>query len=170
VIAHETGVTNTIDPLGGSYFVESLTDRMEEAAYEYFRKIEELGGMVEAVKQNFPQREIADASWRFQTEVDEGRRFIVGVNRHQQADEEPIEILRIDPALERKQIGRLEATRARRDGGAVEGSLADLKEAASAGRNLMYPLIECAKARCSEGEMIGALQAVFGSYRESPVF
>src|SRR4029079_3742115 len=98
-------------------------------AYEYFRKIEELGGMVEAVKQNFPQREIADASWRFQTEVDEGRRFIGGVDRHPQAHEEQIEILRIDPALERKQIGRLEATRARRDGGAVERGLADLKEA-----------------------------------------
>jgi methylmalonyl-CoA mutase N-terminal domain/subunit len=170
IIAHETGVTNTIDPLGGSYFVESMTDRMEEAAYEYFAKIEELGGMVEAVKKNFPQREIADASWRFQTEVDEGRRFVVGVNRYEQADEEPIEILRIDPALERKQMDRLEATRARRDAGAVESRLCDLKEAAAAGRNLMYPLIECAKARCSEGEMIDSLQEVFGSYRESPVF
>ena len=120
IIAHETGVTNTIDPLGGSYFVEALTDRMEQAAYDYFRRIEELGGMVEAVKRNFPQREIADASWRYQEEVDEGRRLVVGVNRYQQADEEPLEILRIDPALERKQIGRLQATRARRDAGAVE--------------------------------------------------
>src|SRR3954451_9920954 len=116
VIAHETGVTNTIDPLGGSWFVESLTNRMEEAAYAYFRRIEELGGMVEAVKRNFPQREIADASWRYQIEVDEAKRFVVGVNRYQQEDEQPIELLRIDPALERKQIGRLEATRARRDG------------------------------------------------------
>jgi methylmalonyl-CoA mutase, N-terminal domain len=171
VIAHETGVTNTIDPLGGSYFVESLTDRMEEAAYEYFGKIEELGGMVEAVKRNFPQREIADASWRFQTEVDEGRRFVVGVNRYQQEDEEPIEILRIDPALERKQMGRLESTRARRDSEAVEQRLAELREcAADPGQNLMPPLIECAKARCSEGEMIASLQQVFGSYREAPVF
>ena len=115
IIAHETGVTNTIDPLGGSYFVEALTDRMEQAAYDYFRQIDELGGMVEAVKRNFPQREIADASWRYQNEVDEGRRLVVGVNRYQQADEAPLEILRIDPALERKQIGRLQATRARRD-------------------------------------------------------
>src|SRR5206468_525408 len=119
---------------------------------------------------NFPQREIADASWRFQTEVDEGRRFVVGVNRYEEANEEPIEILRIDPALERKQMDRLEATRARRDAGAVESRLGDLKEAAAAGRNLMYPLIECAKACCSEGEMIDSLQEVFGSYRESPVF
>jgi methylmalonyl-CoA mutase, N-terminal domain len=170
IIAHETGVTNTIDPLGGSWFVESLTNRMEEAAYDYFRKIEELGGMVEAVKRNFPQREIAEASWRYQTEVDEGRRFVVGVNRYEMPEEEPIEILRIDPALERKQMDRLAATRGRRDGGAVEQQLAALKEAAGAGRNLMYPLIDCARARCSEGEMIGALQQVFGSYRESPVF
>jgi methylmalonyl-CoA mutase, N-terminal domain len=143
---------------------------MEEAAYAYFRRIEELGGMVEAVKRNFPQREIADASWRYQLEVDEAKRFVVGVNRYQQEDEQPIELLRIDPALERKQIGRLEATRARRDGAEVEQALAELKEAAEAGRNLMYPLVDCARARCSEGEMIESLKAVFGSYRESPVF
>ena len=126
--------------------------------------------MVEAVKRNFPQREIADASWRYQTEVDQDHRFVVGVNRYEMPDEEPIEILRIDPTLERKQMDRLAATRGRRDGTAVEQHLAELKDAASAGRNLMYPLIECARARCSEGEMIGALQQVFGSYKESPVF
>jgi methylmalonyl-CoA mutase N-terminal domain/subunit len=171
IIAHETGVTNTIDPLGGSYFVEALTDRMEEAAYDYFRRIDQLGGMVEAVKRNFPQREIADASWRYQEEVDEGRRQVVGVNRYEQPDEEPLEILRIDPALERKQIGRLQATRARRDAAVVEASLAALKEAAAdSGRNLMDPIIDCARARCSEGEMVESLQSVFGSYTESPVF
>ncbi|MGH2980225.1 MAG: acyl-CoA mutase large subunit family protein [Solirubrobacterales bacterium] len=171
IIAHETGVTSTIDPLGGSYFVESMTDRMEQAAYDYFRRIDELGGMVEAVKRNFPQREIADASWRYQEEVDEGRRLVVGVNRHQQPDEEPLEILRIDPSLERKQIRRLQETRARRDAAAVEAGLAALKEAAAdPGRNLMDPIIDCARARCSEGEMVEALQSVFGSYTESPVF
>jgi methylmalonyl-CoA mutase, N-terminal domain len=171
IIAHETGVTSTIDPLGGSYFVEALTDRMEEAAYDYFRRIEELGGMVEAVKRNFPQREIADASWRYQEEVDEGRRLVVGVNRYVQSDEQPLEILRIDPSLERKQIGRLQATRGRRDASAVEASLTVLKEAgADPGRNLMDPLLDCARARCSEGEMVAALQSVFGSYTESPVF
>jgi methylmalonyl-CoA mutase N-terminal domain/subunit len=170
IIAHETGVTNTIDPLGGSYFVEAMTDRMEQAAYDYFRRIDELGGMVEAVKRNFPQREIADASWRYQEEVDEGRRLIVGVNRYQQPDE-PFEILRIDPSLERKQIGRLQATRARRDAGAVEATLTTLREAAAGlGRNLMDPIIDCARARASEGEMVEALQSVFGSYTESPVF
>ena len=116
IIAHETGVTNTIDPLGGSYFVEAATDRMEQAAYDYFDRIEQLGGMVEAVKKNFPQREIADASWAYQEEVDAGKRLVVGVNRYEQENEQEIEILRIDPALERKQIGRLQATRARRDG------------------------------------------------------
>jgi methylmalonyl-CoA mutase N-terminal domain/subunit len=171
IIAHETGVTSTIDPLGGSYYVEALTDRMEEAAYEYFRRIDELGGMVAAVKRNFPQREIADASWRYQEEVDEGRRLVVGVNRYQQADEQPLEILRIDPTLERKQMGRLQATRARRDAAAVESTLTALKEAAAdPNRNLMDPIIDCARARVSEGEMVDALQAVFGSYTESPVF
>jgi methylmalonyl-CoA mutase N-terminal domain/subunit len=171
IIAHETGVTSTIDPLGGSYFVESLTNRMEEAAYRYFEKIEELGGMVEAVKRNFPQGEIADASWRYQQEVDEGKRVVVGVNRYQLADEEPIEILSIDAALERKQINRIHAVRAKRDSLAVENSLAKLKlVAADPGHNLMPSLIECARAQCSEGEMIEALQEVFGKYSESPVF
>jgi methylmalonyl-CoA mutase N-terminal domain/subunit len=171
IIAHETGVTSTIDPLGGSYFIESLTDRMEEAAYGYFDKIEQLGGMVEAVKKNFPQREIADASWRYQEEVDAGKRVVVGVNGYVLDDEQPIEILRIDPALERKQIDRVRAVRAGRDGLAVENALAKLKlAAADPGQNLMPPLIECARALCTEGEMIEALQTVFGTYAESPVF
>jgi len=127
--------------------------------------------MVEAVKRNFPQREIADASWQYQEEVDAGQRLVVGVNRYEQPDEEPIEILRIDPALERKQIGRLRATRARRDAAEVERSLAALKEAAGApDRNLMDPIIDCARANVTEGEMVESLQAVFGSYTESPVF
>ena len=112
MIAHETGVANTIDPLGGSYFVEKLTDEMERAAYEYFARIDELGGMVEAIKQGFPQREIADAAFRYQQEVDDGERIIVGVNDFVEDDEEATPILRIDPALERKQVERLEATRA----------------------------------------------------------
>src|SRR5881296_1617758 len=141
VIAHETGVTNTIDPLGGSYFVEALTDRMETAAYEYFRKIDELGGMVEAIKQNYPQREIADASFRYQCEVDEGKRIIVGVNRYQSEDT-PLPILRIDPALERKQIDRLQSVRARRRGDEVDQALSRLKEAAATDENLMDALLD----------------------------
>ena len=170
IIAHETGVTNTIDPLGGSYFVEALTDRMEEAAYAEFRKIDQLGGMVEAIKQSYPQREIADASFRLQEEIERGERVIVGVNRYQQEDERDLAILRIPAELERKQIGRVQAVRAQRDTEQVEAALAELREAAAADRNLMEPLLDCARAHASEGEIVESLQRVFGTYTETPVF
>jgi methylmalonyl-CoA mutase N-terminal domain/subunit len=171
VIAHETGVTNTVDPLAGSYFVEALTDEMEQRAYEYFKKIDELGGMVESVKRNYPQREIADAAFTLQQEIDSGERVVVGVNRYTRADEQPIPTLRVDPALERKQLGRLQAARARRDGVGVERSLAALREdAAHPDRNLMEPLLACARAHASEGEIVESLQQVFGDYTETPVF
>jgi methylmalonyl-CoA mutase N-terminal domain/subunit len=170
VIAHETGVTNTIDPLGGSYFVEALTDRMEEAAYAYFRRIDQLGGMVEAIKQNYPQREIADAAFRYQQEVDDGRRIVVGVNRYQDLDEAAIRTLRIDDALERKQVGRLQSVRARRRGEEVEQALGQLKQVAGSGANLMEPILDCARVHASEGEIVEALQEVFGTYTETPVF
>ena len=125
IIAHETGVTNTMDPLGGSYFVEAMTDRMEEAAYGYFRKIDELGGMVAAIKQDYPQREIADASYQFQKEIERGERIIVGVNGYQSDDDGRTELLKIPVELERKQIGRVQAVRAARDSAAVESSLDD---------------------------------------------
>jgi methylmalonyl-CoA mutase, N-terminal domain len=170
IIAHETGVASTIDPLGGSYFVEALTDRMEQAAYAYFAKIDELGGMVEAIKQNYPQREIADASFRLQEEIERGERIVVGVNRHQEADDPGLEILRIPPELERKQIGRVRAVRTRRDTAAADAALSDLREAAAADRNLMEPLLDCARVHCTEGEIIQSLQRVFGTYTETPVF
>jgi methylmalonyl-CoA mutase N-terminal domain/subunit len=170
IIAHETGVTNTIDPLGGSYYVEALTDRMEEAAYDYFRRIDELGGMVEAVKQNFCQREIADASYELQNRIDRGERIVVGVNRYTEGDGQT-EILRIDPALERKQLDRVAAVRGRRESTAVEASLAALKLAAATdGENLMPHLLDAARVHATEGEIITALQEVFGSYTETPVF
>jgi methylmalonyl-CoA mutase N-terminal domain/subunit len=171
IIAHETGVTNTVDPLGGSYFIEALTDEMEARAYEYFRKIDELGGMVDAVKANYPQREIADASFGLQQEIDAGERIVVGVNSFQATDEQPIPTLRVDPALERKQVGRLQRARAGRDGAAVEAALAALREdAAHADRNLMEPLLACARAHTTEGEIVQSLQQVFGDYTETPVF
>jgi methylmalonyl-CoA mutase, N-terminal domain len=170
IIASESGVTATADPLGGSWFVEKLTDEMEAAAYGYFARIDELGGMVEAIRRNFPQREIADASFTYQQELNERKRIVVGVNDYVQDDEEPTPILKIDPALERKQTDRLAATRARRDGGAVEGALAELKRAAAGEGNLMPPIIAAARARATEGEMISAMQEVFGTYTESPVF
>ena len=162
-------MTNTIDPLGGSYFVEALTDKMEAAAYEYFRRIDELGGMVEAVKQNYPQREIADASFRYQQEVDDGKRIIVGVNRYQ-SDDAALPLHRIDPALERKQVDRLQGVRGRRDSAEVERTLGVLKQAAVRDENLMEPLLDCARAHASEGEIVESLQEVFGTYTETPVF
>src|SRR5436305_3877387 len=168
VIAHESGVANTIDPLGGAYFVEALTDEMERRAYDYFAKIDELGGMVEAVKRNFPQREIADAAFAYQQEVDEGRRVVVGVNAFAQEDEAEMEILRIDPGLERKQVGRLQAARAQRDAADVERALATLRAQAAGDANLMPALVEAARAHATEGEIIEALQAVFGTYPEAP--
>jgi methylmalonyl-CoA mutase, N-terminal domain len=170
IIASESGVTNTADPLGGSYFVEKLTDEMEAAAYGYFARIDELGGMVEAIKRNFPQREIADASFTYQQELNERRRIVVGVNDYVQDEEEATPILKIDPALEGRQVESLKANRARRDAVAVESALADLKRAAAGEANLMDPILAAARARASEGEMIAALQEVFGTYTESPVF
>src|SRR6185436_13274314 len=131
IIAHETGVANTIDPLGGAYFVEALTDELERQAYDYFAKIDELGGMVAAVKQNYPQREIADASYELQAEIDAGRRIVVGVNEYTQSDERPLELHRVDPAMEPKQIALVQAVRARRDGAAVQTTLNALKETAA---------------------------------------
>ena len=170
IIAHETGVANTIDPLGGSYFVEALTDRMEEQAREYFRRIDELGGMVAAVKENYPQREIADASFELQQEIDAGRRIVVGVNAFTEGDDAATPILRIDPKLEQEQVDRVQAVRAERDPAAVEAAIADLQRAASTSENLMPLLVTCARAHATEGELISALQAVWGDYTETPVF
>ena len=171
IIAEETGVANSIDPLGGSYLVEALTDRMEEQAYEYFEKIDQLGGMVEAVKRGFPQREIADAAFRYQQEVEAGERRVVGVNAYTEGDDLATPILRIDPELEVEQIRRVEAVRGRRDADAVARVLEQLVEAADDdGENLMPLLLEAARVEATEGEIVNALQTVFGSYSEAPVF
>ena len=171
VIAHESGVVNTTDPLGGSWFIEDLTNRLEAEAYEYFDRIEKLGGVIEAIKENFFQREIADASFRFQSEVEAGERVIVGVNRYQLEDEAPPEILSIDPALEGKQVERVQALRARRDSAAVEQRLAQLREAAAREDvNLMPIIVDCARDYVTMGEMCDALREVWGVWRETPVF
>jgi methylmalonyl-CoA mutase N-terminal domain/subunit len=171
VIAHETGVVNTIDPLGGSYYVEQLTSELERQAYDYFERIEELGGVIPAIEQNFQQREIAEASFRYQSEVERGERVVVGVNRYEQEDERPIEILRIDPALEQKQIERVQAVRDRRDSAAAEAALARLKEdAVRNDRNLMEPIMAASRAYVTMGEMCDALREVWGTWRETPVF
>ena len=171
VIAHETGVVNTIDPLGGSYYLEQLTNELERQAYDYFDRIEKLGGVIPAIKENFFQREIAEASFRYQSEVEKEQRVIVGVNRYVQSDEQPPEILRIDPALEQRQVARVQALRARRDSAAVETALARLKEdAAQPDRNLMPPIVDAARVYTTMGEMCDALRDVWGVWRETPVF
>jgi methylmalonyl-CoA mutase N-terminal domain/subunit len=171
VIAHETGVVNTIDPLGGSFYVEDLTNRMEAGAYDYFDRIERLGGVVPAIKENFFQREIADASFRYQSEVEAKQRVIVGVNRYEMDEDTDIDILRIDPALERKQIDRVQALRARRDSRAVEAALARLKEASvREDVNLMPLIVDASRAYTTMGEMCDALRETWGVWRETPVF
>src|SRR5215212_8603769 len=171
VIAHETGVVNTIDPLGGSYYVEELTNRLEAEAYDYFDRIEKLGGVIPAIKENFQQREIAEASFRYQAEVEAKQRIVVGVNRYQLEDEAELEILRIDPALEQKQVERVQGLRERRDSAAAEAALARLQEAASReGENLMPHLIDASRAYVTMGEMCDALRETWGTWRETPVF
>ena len=169
VIAHETGVVNSIDPLGGSYYVEELTNKIEAQAYEYFDRIEKLGGMVEAIKQNFPQREIADAAFRYQEEVERGERVVVGVNRYQLLDEPPPELLKIDPALEPQQIERVKALKGRRDSAKVEQRLAALKAAATRDEvNLMPTILDAARDYVTMGEMCDAWREVWGIWRETP--
>jgi len=171
VIAHETGVVNTADPLGGSWYVEHLTNELERQAEEYFERIRQLGGVVAAIRENFFQREIAEASFRYQSEVEAGQRVVVGVNRYELEDEPELEILRIDPALERKQVARVQALRARRDSAEVERALARLKEdAARDDRNLMPAIVDASRAYVTMGEMCDALRGVWGVWRETPVF
>jgi methylmalonyl-CoA mutase N-terminal domain/subunit len=171
VIAHETGVVNGIDPLGGSYHVEALTNRLEEEAYELFRRIDELGGMVAAIEQNMPQREIAEAAFRYQQEVEAGERIVVGVNRYRTEGGDEVPILRIDPDLERKQIDRLRAFKARRDSAVVETRVAELAEAASLpDRNLMPVIVDAVRDGVTLGEICDTWRRTWGIWREQPVF
>jgi methylmalonyl-CoA mutase N-terminal domain/subunit len=171
VLAHETGVASTIDPLGGSYYIEDLTNRLEAEAYEYFDRIRKLGGVIPAIKDSFFQREIAEASFRFQREVEARERVIVGVNRYEESEEEEIELLHIDPAFERTQVERVQALRARRDSAVVEQALGRLKQDASDENvNLMPAIIDASKAYATMGEMCEALREVWGVWRETPVF
>jgi methylmalonyl-CoA mutase N-terminal domain/subunit len=171
VIAHESGVASTIDPLGGSYYVEELTSILEAQAYEYFDRIGELGGVIPAIKDNFFQREIAEASFRYQAEVESGKRVVVGVNRYIHDDDDSIPILKIDPALEKKQVERLRAVRARRDSQAVEARLTAIKHAAARdGVNLMPLIVDASRDYVTLGEMCDALREVWGVWRETPVF
>ena len=166
IIAHESGVAETVDPLGGSYFVEALTRDLERDAYAYFARIDAMGGMVEAIERGFPQREIADSAYRFQQAVESRARIIVGVNEFVSAPDEPVPTLYLDEASGRQQIDKLERLRRTRDRGRVARALDALRRAAAGTANTMVPLIECARAYATVGEMCDALRDVWGEYQE----
>ncbi len=169
IIAHESGAANTIDPLGGSYFVEALTREMEKEANAYIKKIDDMGGMVKAVELGFPQKEIADSAYWYQKAVDAGEKIIVGVNAFAM-DHEPIPILEIDEAVPRQQVARLRKVRRTRNKAAAMRSLADLRKAAQDDRNLMPYLLKSVKAYASLGEIMDALKDVYGEYQEPVTF
>jgi len=170
IIAEETGVPLTIDPLGGSYYLETLTDRMEEAAWAYIRKIDELGGIVRAIDLGYPQREIADAAYRYQLMEDRGERTVVGVNKYVMAEEKPINYLRIDETVELEQIDKVKRLKASRDQSKVERRLKQVAEACRNGQNLMPVLIDAVKDNASLGEISDVYRQAFGLYREPIIY
>jgi methylmalonyl-CoA mutase N-terminal domain/subunit len=170
ILADETGVANVIDPLAGSYFVETLTDRMEEEAEAYFQKIEDLGGVIPAIEKGFFQKEIGEAAYRYQLELERMEQIMVGVNKHVEDEETPIEILKIDPEVEREQCERLRTLRAERDNDRVKRALEAIREAARGRDNLMPRFLEATRAYATLGEIIEALKDVFGEYPESRIF
>jgi methylmalonyl-CoA mutase N-terminal domain/subunit len=169
LLAYETGVANTVDPLGGSYFVEALTDEMERQAEEYFKRIEELGGVIPAIEAGFFQKEIADSAFRYQQELEQKRRLVVGVNEFKVDEEEPIEILRIDPKLESEQVARLQEVRKKRDQARCSAALTQLRKAATGTDNLMPYILEAVRAYATEGEIMNTMVEVFGTYTERAV-
>jgi methylmalonyl-CoA mutase N-terminal domain/subunit len=170
IIAYETGVANTPDPLAGSYVVEALTERLEREAYRYFERIEEQGGVLACIDNGYFVREIHEAARAYQQGIESGERIQVGVNRFVDPDEEQIPILEIDPALEREQVERVRALRARRDPQAHADALQRLENAARGTGNLVYPILDAVKAYATEGEIVGVLAGVFGRYEEPPFF
>jgi methylmalonyl-CoA mutase, N-terminal domain len=166
IIAEETGVTNIVDPLGGSYAVEALTDRLEKEAFAYIDRIDELGGIIRAIELGYPQKEIAEASYRYQQELDRGEKVMVGVNKYQLAEEPPFEILRISADVERQQVQRVRARKQARDAAAVRTALGVVRRAASDGANLMPPIIDAVKQECTVGEVSDIFRDVFGVYRD----
>jgi methylmalonyl-CoA mutase N-terminal domain/subunit len=169
VLAHETGLASVVDPLGGAYFVESLTADLVREAHEYFDRIDALGGMVAAIEQGFPQREIAESAYRFQQAVERGEQQIVGVNAHVDSGEPPVEILYIDDTATERQVARLDEVRARRDGTQVARTLDALRRAAQGTDNLMPPILDAARAYATVGEMCDALRDVWGEWEEEAV-
>ena len=170
IIAEETGVTNTIDPLGGSYFIEWLTDELERQALEYIGKIDEMGGMVDAVEHGYPQREIAASAYRLQRQYEAEEKVVVGVNKYAHDEEERIPLLRIDEKVQQEQIDSLGKLKQERDDDAVRRALSEVREAARSDKNLMPPMIDAAKAYCTEQEICDVLRDVFGQHADRPEF
>src|SRR5258708_40110762 len=169
IIAHESGVTNTIDPLGGSYFLEKLTDDMEAEVYRYFRRIDDLGGVLPAIEKGFFQQEIADAAFVYQREIDEHRRTIVGINDYMDGGKQAIPILEMDPQGHDRQVGRLRKLRAERDNARVGSALNALRQAARGSENMMPCILEAAKAYATLQEIMDVLRETFGLYQENNV-
>ena len=170
IIAYETGVINTIDPLAGSYFIEKLTDEMEKEAFRYFEEIEKFGGVIPAIDAGFFQREIADAAYEYQKKIEKEKKIIVGVNRFKEQEELEIELLKIDPEVEKEQIRRLARLKSERNNDLVKKDLNELKEAAKGTQNLVPIVLQAARDYVTEGEIISALKEVFGEYKETPIF
>jgi methylmalonyl-CoA mutase N-terminal domain/subunit len=170
VIAHESGVANTIDPLGGSYFVEDLTTKMERGCFDYFRRIDALGGMVEAIEAGFPQREIMDAAYAYQRAIDSKEKIVVGVNDFVEDEEQPLEILYIDESVEEGQKQAVAELRRTRDGKAVTSALRSLEQACADGKNVMPPLVEAVKTYATVGEISDVMRKVFATYEEPAVY
>ena len=166
IIAEETGVINTVDPLGGSYAVEALTDRLEREALAYIERIDAMGGIIRAIELGFPQQEIADASYHYQRQLDTGEKIVVGVNKYRTDDAHSLEILRVGNEVERTQVERVRARKAARDAGAVAARLTAVRDAARGGSNLMPPIIEAVKAEVTVGEISDVFREVFGVYRD----
>jgi methylmalonyl-CoA mutase N-terminal domain/subunit len=166
IIAEETGVTNTIDPFGGSYAVEALTDRMEREAMEYINRIDEMGGMIKAIETGYPQREIAEAAFHFQRQLEKGIKTVVGVNKYSIPEEIPIPTLKIDAAIEEKQIQRVRKVKRERNSVAVKEALARIGEACRSGENLMDPICEAVRRDATVGEVSDIFRAEFGVYRD----
>jgi len=169
IIAYESGVAATVDPLGGSYFVEALTNRLEAEAEAYLKKIDDLGGMVRAVELGYPQREIAEASYHFQQQLERREKIIVGVNEFVVPEERPIPFLRVDPEVERRQVERVRRVRAERDQRRVQAALDGLRRAAERGENTMYHIVECVRASATLGEICDVFRALYGEYREPAI-
>ena len=166
VIAEESGVANIVDPLGGSWAVEALTDRMEKEAFAYIQRIDELGGIIRAIELGYPQKEIADAAYRYQQQLDAKEKVIVGVNKYVMPEERPIDILKIDPAIEQRQVERVRKIKRERNQAEARDKLSRVHAAARNGENLMPPLIEAVKAYCTLGELADVYRDVFGVYRD----